>query len=221
MIENIIIFHYITWYDRLVIFGFPAVREMSPRRYGWTNGEMIRALPSTYTELQMSVSHYMSLLFENHGFSPLTGRLFTLLLFADRPLSLQDMAGKLEVSKAAVSVQIRTLERESLCRKKPAVKDRKDYYVISGDLGATILRSKLEQVRKFRDTVDGILDALGQCGEVQPQDEASRAAFEERYSELSMLYHLLAGKLQGVEKEWLQGRARSREELDFRSPGYI
>ncbi|WP_218095271.1 GbsR/MarR family transcriptional regulator [Paenibacillus solanacearum] len=178
-------------------------------------------MPSTYTELQMSVSHYMSLLFEDHGFSPLTGRLFTLLLFADRPLSLQDMAGKLEVSKAAVSVQIRTLEREALCRKMRTVKDRKDYYVISGDLGATILRSKLEQVRKFRDTVDGILDALGQCGEVQPQDEASHAAFKERYSELSMLYHLLAGKLQGVEKEWLQGRARSLGELDFRSPGYI
>ncbi|MFC6228000.1 GbsR/MarR family transcriptional regulator [Paenibacillus allorhizosphaerae] len=182
---------------------------------------MIRALPNTYTELQMSVSHYLSLLFEDHGFSPLTGRLFTLLLFADKPLSLQEMSEKLEVSKAAVSVQIRSLERESLCRKVPSGKDRRDYYCISGDLCATIIRSKLEQVRKFRDTVDGILDALVKCSAVEPQDEASYAAFKERYSELSMLYHLLAGKLQGVEKEWLQGRANSRGELDFRSPEYI
>ncbi|UUZ95943.1 hypothetical protein LJK87_17135 [Paenibacillus sp. P25] len=75
--------------------------------------------PQSFSDLKRVFSNQMSLTFETDGFSPLVGRIFALLLFAPEPLSLQDMADQLGVTKAAVSVQVRALEKHSMCQKLP------------------------------------------------------------------------------------------------------
>jgi DNA-binding transcriptional regulator GbsR (MarR family) len=67
------------------------------------------------------------------GLSDTIGRMFGLLYLADEPLSLDDMAAELEVSKATISVNIRTLERIKSVQKIWRKGSRKDYYAVERD----------------------------------------------------------------------------------------
>lgn len=67
------------------------------------------------------------------GLNDTLGRIFGLLYLADEPLSLDDMAKQLEVSKATISVGIRTLERIKSVQKIWRKGSRKDFYVAERD----------------------------------------------------------------------------------------
>jgi DNA-binding transcriptional regulator GbsR (MarR family) len=73
----------------------------------------------------------MGLTFERMGLARTFGRLFGLLMVADRPLSLDDMVERLDVSKASVSTNARACEESGLARRVGVRGDRKDYYEIS------------------------------------------------------------------------------------------
>ncbi|WP_248926782.1 GbsR/MarR family transcriptional regulator [Paenibacillus hamazuiensis] len=164
----------------------------------------MRQNPENFTEFQVFVTQYMSLLFEEHGYSPLVGKIFTLLLFAPGPLCLQEIAGRLGVSKAAVSVQVRAMERMALCFKAANKNDRRDYYYISDDLCVTILRAKMLEMQKVRESLDQTLSLLSGLKGLQSDEQESLSVFERRYAELSDLYGLVAKRLQGLEEEWRQ-----------------
>ncbi len=71
---------------------------------------------------------------ERYGLTRVAGLLKGLLLFSRQPLSLDDMAERLEVSKASVSTNIRLLERWKAVRRVFNRGDRKNYYELRGDL---------------------------------------------------------------------------------------
>ena len=71
---------------------------------------------------------------EHYGLTRVAGLLKGLLLFSREPLSLDDMAERLEVSKASVSTNIRLLERWKVVRRVFNRGDRKNYYELRGDL---------------------------------------------------------------------------------------
>lgn len=164
----------------------------------------MRQNPETFTELQIFVTQYMSLLFEDHGYSPLVGKIFTLLLFAPSPLSLQEIAERLGVSKAAVSVQVRAMERMVLCFKAANKNDRRAYYYISDDLCTTILRAQLTEMQRVRESVDRTLSLLSGLKELQPDERESLQIFEHRFTELSVLYGLVVNRFQDLEGQWKQ-----------------
>ena len=59
----------------------------------------------------------MGLAIERMGLSRTFGRLFGLLMVADRPLSLDEMVERLHVSKASVSTNARSCEELGLARR--------------------------------------------------------------------------------------------------------
>lgn len=69
--------------------------------------------------------------FQRLGENPLMGKIFALLLVQNSPLSLQEIAEKLDLSKASISIQIRDLTRAGYSRKLPPKGDRKDYYEVN------------------------------------------------------------------------------------------
>ena len=68
------------------------------------------------------------------GLTRAAGLLKGLLLLSREPLSLDDMAERLEVSKGSVSTNIRLLERWKAVRRVFNRGDRKNYYQLRGDL---------------------------------------------------------------------------------------
>ncbi|MFD2171744.1 GbsR/MarR family transcriptional regulator [Tumebacillus lipolyticus] len=156
-----------------------------------------------FLELAKRLHASMARFFEQELGSSLSGRIFSLLLFAPEALSLEEIAKYLGVTKAAISVQIRPLERGGLCYRMPRGSDRKDYYKLADDFILTVLQLGVENLLKMNDF---LVEAEARLAEVKVSeaDEASRAAAWRRTREMSALYQLLAKRLDGFEEEWEQ-----------------
>ncbi|MEK8129784.1 MarR family transcriptional regulator [Paenibacillus filicis] len=173
--------------------------------------------PHSFTELKRTVSLGMSQSFESEGFSPLVGKIFGVLLFASEPVSLQSLAEQLGVSKAAVSVQVRTLERNSMCQKLTASSDRKDYYYIADDVNAAALRSTKQKMQDMTQQVQSTLASIQDLSDISVDELDSYNAAKRRFAESVAMYRLITSKLEGLEEEWLQVRRELYEELDGNS----
>ena len=82
--------------------------------------------------------------FEQLGASANLGRMFGLLLTSPEPLSLETIAGRMHVSKPAVSVQIRQLEQLRYCNRLPKGSDRKQYFELNPDYLVDNLALRME-----------------------------------------------------------------------------
>ncbi|MBN1867065.1 hypothetical protein JW916_07205 [Candidatus Sumerlaeota bacterium] len=71
---------------------------------------------------------------EQYGFPRTAGLIDGLLFMSREPLSLDDMAERLEVSKASASTNIRLFERWKTVRRVFHRGDRKNYYQIRGNV---------------------------------------------------------------------------------------
>ncbi|PZE21506.1 GbsR/MarR family transcriptional regulator [Paenibacillus xerothermodurans] len=162
----------------------------------------MKPFPENFAELQGRVHQQMSLLLESRGYSPLVGKILSLLLFASGPLSLKEIADRLEVSKAAVSVQVRAMERHGMCHKVPYRNDRRDYYAVADDLCVTIIRSELAKVQEIQTCLHETLSALTAFSELGPDEEDSYIIFKNRFTELSSLYGLFAQRLKTLAVDW-------------------
>lgn len=65
---------------------------------------------------------------QNFGLGRIIGQLYALLFFSLEPMSLDEMAEELKVSKGSVSTNIRELEKWGAARQVWVKGDRKDYY---------------------------------------------------------------------------------------------
>jgi DNA-binding MarR family transcriptional regulator len=74
-------------------------------------------------------------LYARYGVSVTFGRTFAQLLLSDQPISLDDLASQLEVSKSAVSVAARDLERTGCARRLTSPGSRRVLYEASDDMG--------------------------------------------------------------------------------------
>ncbi len=70
---------------------------------------------------------------ERYGLTRVAGALKGLLLLSRQPVSLDEMAERLEVSKASISTNIRVLERFKVVRRVFNRGDRKNYYELRGE----------------------------------------------------------------------------------------
>jgi DNA-binding MarR family transcriptional regulator len=68
---------------------------------------------------------------ERLGLTRSFGRVFGLLLVADRPLSLDEIADQLHLSKASVSTNARSCEEFGLARRVGVRGNRRDFYEIA------------------------------------------------------------------------------------------
>jgi len=89
---------------------------------------------------------------ERHGMPRIAGRLLGFLLLEGGPHSLDDLAERLQVSKASVSTNARTLESLQLIVRRAVPGDRRDFYQIGENPGEhmfELARQRLEATRRL------------------------------------------------------------------------
>jgi len=153
-------------------------------------------MKKTVEDIHNDIIHTIGERAEKFGFSRIAGQLQGLLFISPEPLSLDDMAGKLEVSKASVSTNIRLLERWRVVKRVYHKGARKNFYQFRGtiweietEIAKTIARDELERAKtQLAECVDD-LEA------VEPDSEEERRQVDymrERIGELEE--HVEAGE---------------------------
>lgn len=94
----------------------------------------------------------MGLICEKEGMPRGAGRIFGLLLVGDRPYSLDELAEKLQASKASVSTNCRMLEQFGMIARASALGDRRDFYRVEGDPWEKMLRVAQSRWREMVNT---------------------------------------------------------------------
>jgi len=134
----------------------------------------------------------MGLAIERMGLSRTFGRLFGLLMLADRPLSLDEMVERLDVSKASVSTNARACEELGLARRVGVRGDRKDYYEIAP--------RAFEQVTAKRVVAIHAMAGLAAEGLVAVGDDPSPA--RDRLTEMLDFYIFMGEQIEELLERW-------------------
>ncbi len=87
-------------------------------------------LPKLTPELSRFVEN-MGMYFENQGIPRIGGRILGLLMIAHRPLSAEDLARVLKVSRGSLSTNFRALLASGMVEKVPLYGDRRTYFAFS------------------------------------------------------------------------------------------
>lgn len=106
--------------------------------------------------------------------SQLQGRIFAVLYLEDHPLSLDDIAGALQLSKSNISINIRGLVEWHLVRRVSVPNSRKDHYEAASDFWR-VMQEIME--RRFRWNIRQVIAA---CDETSRTAQGSRVAGRER-----------------------------------------
>ena len=101
--------------------------------------------------------------------SQLQGRIFAVLFLEDHPLSLDDVAEALQVSKSNVSINIRGLIEWHLVRRVSVPNSRRDHYEAASDFWR-VMQEIME--RRFRWNIRQVIAA---CDETTRTARAGRA----------------------------------------------
>ena len=120
----------------------------------------------------------MGMLTEEDGLPRIAGRIFGLLLLTPGDLSLDELASRLEVSKASVSSDARRLEMRGLLERRTRPGDRRDYYAIAPDAFACSIESRLQRVRRFHELLENGRDLASGSAEVRERWAALDAAYD-------------------------------------------
>lgn len=97
----------------------------------------------------------MGLVSERYGIPRIAGRLLGFLLLDGGAHSLDDLAERLQVSKASVSTNARFLEGLQVIQRQPVPGDRRDFYRIGENPGEhmfELARQRLEESRRLFET---------------------------------------------------------------------
>lgn len=112
----------------------------------------------------------MGLVMEADGMPRIAGRIFGFLLIHDGAHSLDDLAERLQVSKASVSTNARLLEQLGFLERSAAPGDRRDYYRMAADAWERVLRVaqlKWEGMRKLLHRAQSTLPAELEAGRLR------------------------------------------------------
>jgi DNA-binding transcriptional regulator GbsR (MarR family) len=103
------------------------------------------------------------------GLGRIIGQVMASVYFREEPSSLDDIVNDLNLSKAAVSIATRQLDKIGLIKEVWIKGDRKTYYKTSDHLAATLQKGFLELLRSKLRTTDEILKEAEiwlQCEEI-------------------------------------------------------
>jgi DNA-binding transcriptional regulator GbsR (MarR family) len=102
----------------------------------------------------------MGLICEKEGMARSAGRIFGLLLVGGRPFSLDELAEKLQASKAGVSTNCRMLEQFGMIERVSSLGDRRDFYRVQDSPWEHMMRVAQgrwrEMVKIFGDAQNGL-----------------------------------------------------------------
>ena len=129
------------------------------------------------------------------GFSDVMGRLYGTVLLSPEPMSLDDLAGSLEISKGSVSMNMRALERWGMAKEVWVRGERKKYYAAESDLWQ-VIRNVLGS-RESRE-VQLALNVLGESiaklktaeNELTPEEKELARYYLERIADLQSFFQV-------------------------------
>ena len=128
-------------------------------------------------------------LFARYGLAATFGRVFGLLFISDRPLSLDDIAEQLGVSKSGVSVATRDLERLGVARRSGTPGTRRVLYEAADNM-EPIFEAQFARIRQS-------LAILQQVRGAVPGERAGR-----RLERMSALHQFWLDESQGIMERW-------------------
>ena len=116
------------------------------------NVSLIRVAARSYTSYTTNDEfvEQIGVIFQTDGMPRVAGRLFGLLLLSAEPRSLDELAKKLRVSKASVSVNARLLEEKGIVERIGRQADRRDYYQIADDIIERMLEQRMAKIRRIQ-----------------------------------------------------------------------
>jgi len=103
----------------------------------------------TLSDAEQQYIERMGLIWENEGLPRIAGRILGFLALQTDALTLDDIAGALQVSKASVSNDARLLERANLVARTSQPGDRRDYYAIAPDMPVRVIAQKLADLERL------------------------------------------------------------------------
>lgn len=146
------------------------------------------------------------------GFSEVMGRLYGTLLMYPEPLSLDDLAARLKISKGSVSMNMRALERWGMAKEEWVRGERKKYYkaehdlwqVIRNVLGSRERREVQLAIQVLSESVEKLQNAQD---ELSPEEQELAQFYLERIDDLRAFFQFAQMALETV--------LGSEESLDF------
>lgn len=142
----------------------------------------------------------MGRMMEADGLPRSAGRIFGFLLLAEAPFSLDELAERLQVSKASVSTNARLLEQAGLLERSSAPGDRRDFYQMRPDAWEQMLRV----ARKRWETMQAAL-VEGEAS-LPPEMGLARG----RLAEAARFHAFLLGEGETLLARWRAGEAADR-----------
>ncbi|MDX1662834.1 MAG: hypothetical protein R3272_03510 [Candidatus Promineifilaceae bacterium] len=146
------------------------------------------------------------------GFGEVMGRLYGTLLLSPEPLSLDDLAESLQISKGSVSMNMRALERWGMAQEVWMRGERKKYYEAEPDLWQ-VIRNVLNgrerrEVQVALEVLDDSVESLKSAEtELTPEEKELAAFYLERMDDLQAFFQVAALALETV--------VGTEESLDF------
>jgi DNA-binding transcriptional regulator GbsR (MarR family) len=129
------------------------------------------------------------------GFSDVMGRLYGTLLLSPEPMSLDDLAEGLQISKGSVSMNMRSLERWGMAKEVWVRGERKKYYMAESDFW-TVIRNVLSgrEMREVQLALEVLGDSVEQLKQAENElttDEQELTAYVlERIDDLRAFFQL-------------------------------
>jgi len=137
------------------------------------------------------------------GFNDVMGRLYGTLLLNPEPLSLDDLADELQISKGSVSMNMRDLERWGMAKEVWVRGERKKYYQAESDMWQ-VIRSVLNS--RERREVQMALQVLSESitklqsaqAELTPEERELAEYYLERIADLQGFFQFAQMALETV-----------------------
>ena len=136
--------------------------------------------------------------YHRNGLPTLMGRIVGLLLFVNKPITLDEITKQLNVSKGPVSQVMRRLRDHHLIQRIWIPGDRKDYYKAESDIfgnafrnQVTLMEQNLALVRNYQSALSSLTD---------PDLES----FTARMDEMDQFYKLMKEHFIRFQKEWIE-----------------
>jgi DNA-binding transcriptional regulator GbsR (MarR family) len=139
----------------------------------------------------------MGLHYQHYGLSRISGRILGLLLITSHPISSEEMAESLQVSRSSVSTNLRTLLMTGLVEKVSLPGNRVDFFILTSDLWQKALEMRMAAILPLQSIAEQALTNLH-------EDHPAR----DRMEEMIKWVELVDDMTQRVRDEW-----QSRQEV--------
>ncbi|MET1756815.1 MarR family transcriptional regulator [Novosphingobium sp. RD2P27] len=94
----------------------------------------------------------LGLMSERNGSTRTLGRIFAILMTADRPLSFSEIAQRLQISRGGMSMNARSLVEQRLIERVSLPGERQDYFQLPQDLWRRLFERRMRQDKELFDT---------------------------------------------------------------------